>query len=588
MTTRITVKRLPALLVLLGVLVLALWGCADTNEGAAQPTHPSPQPTTSPIPTPTPLAVTAVDLEAAKRNRVAWENRYVNKYALITGEVILVEPAGDRYDVKLITGNPFASVVCKVSSAHKASVLELSVGHPVRVHGKLTDEGIIDLVVEDCTLAPERVSADDPFPQYEGVKQQIAALTVLVESPEGSGSGFLLHDGASSQVFVLTNRHVVGNYSQVKVCWPVAQRCTSSTIAKRGSEHFDVALLSIPSDSGFDQHLTTGFVQDSLLRTRYGGDWARGDVVYASGYPGGNQLGSGRLVSDPVVTEGIVSHDETARYAEARFIEHGADVQEGSSGGPLINSSGTIIGIIIGSNLFSERLELAIPMSAVIEWLQTGEEPDLTGLPRLVPTVVPTAVPTPDSGTTTTTPDGQDSTATSTPTAPPTPTRTPTPTPTPTPTLAPKVGTIENPIPFRAHAEFGQWQITVTGFVPDAFDFIAAKTPYQPDRPPPGQEYVLVLVKGTYEGSEFGEMHSDFGFYVVGDAKRIYDVTYTTMPSALSRQPAVLQGGAVEGFLAFIVPSEEVTSLSLLVVQGEYGIHILEYATKVGYFAVRD
>ena len=440
----------------------------------------------------------------------------------------------------------------------------------------------IQTEVSDPLVASSSMSLQD-------IQQRVSDLTVLIETPHGSGSGLLFYDERNDRVIALTNRHVVGTQDTVQVCWAVLQECIKQRVSFRGSDYFDVATVDIPGDSDFSQQMRIWNRDGSLDAVRFGGRWSKGDVVFASGYPGGNR--GGVSISTPVVTEGIISQEGIATYGGAHYIEHGADVEPGSSGGPLINSSGTVVGIISGTNLFAERLELAIPMDAIVEWMRTGVEPNLTVLPRVLPsaTPVPSPTPTPERVPPTATPEA---TPTSGPAPSPnptaTPTATPSPTATPTPTPAPRLGTRENPIPLQTVVEFGDWEITVTGFVPDAFELIAAADIYGlHEKPPPGQQYVFVEVMGTYKGSAFGKMSTDFGFYVVGDTNRIYDRGFVFEVNTLRDQPSVLSEGSVEGYVPFVVPSEEIDSLLLLVVQGSQGIHTLDFATATGYFAVR-
>lgn len=429
-----------------------------------------------------------------------------------------------------------------------------------------------------------------PSITFDEIQQTIADLTVLIETPDGSGSGFLFFDEERGRAIVLTNRHVVGNHD-VTVCLAVLQECTIHRGGFRGSDYFDVAAIGLSEDSAFSEQMRIWNADGSLDRVTFGGRWAKGDVVFASGYPGGNaELFS---TSRSVVTEGIIAQEGTATYEDTHYIEHGADVAPGSSGGPLFNRSGAIIGIITGSNLFAERLELAIPMDAVLEWMYTGVEPNLTTLPRILPTATPAPSPTSTTqGMPQTVPPISDATpsgdASVTPLASPSPTSTATTTPTPTPTPTPKPGSRGNPISLGAVVEFGDWEIAVTGFVPDAYAFVEAADPHGIyEKPNPDQEYVFVKVTGTYRGADFGTMDDSFGFFVVGGNNRIYEKAFLYDMNTLSDQPSVLPSGIVEGYVPFIVPSDEVDSLLLLVIQGDLGIHILEYATKTGYFSVQ-
>ena len=230
------------------------------------------------------------------------------------------------------------------------------------------------------TPGPKATSASTPEPvwqpplaQYQGTEQAVAAMTVYVETPdEGSGSGFFyprefIFPGAehNARYYVVTNWHVVGDYEEVMVCWAVTQTCVSGEVIASGGEYFDVAIVD---HDGFllndDQAL---WLEETEAQLYWGGDFRKGDVVYASGYPGGNYAETGQVVSDPVVTKGIIVSTELAMW-DHPFIEHGADVEPGSSGGPLMNNDLTIVGINTAISREHERLELAVPMYTVINW----------------------------------------------------------------------------------------------------------------------------------------------------------------------------------------------------------------------------
>ena len=102
-----------------------------------------------------PILVTAEELSSEKAsNEVAWNNRYLGKQAVISREVALIEEAGSYYDVKLRSEDPFVHIVCKIrqSDAAKAAVLALQAGQNTSVFGRVTDDGIVDIVMEDCSL----------------------------------------------------------------------------------------------------------------------------------------------------------------------------------------------------------------------------------------------------------------------------------------------------------------------------------------------------------------------------------------------------------------------------------------------------
>ena len=150
------------------VILVGVFADTDGNQspGAATqvPSDPSltdtgtPLPTVTALPTatpdPTPVPVTAGQLSRDKTdNEVMWEKKYLDKYALISGEVWSIEEAGDTYDVKL-NADFLTNVVCKMgkSSSSEDEVLRLRKGDSITVLGKVTDKGVFDIVVSDCSI----------------------------------------------------------------------------------------------------------------------------------------------------------------------------------------------------------------------------------------------------------------------------------------------------------------------------------------------------------------------------------------------------------------------------------------------------
>ncbi len=596
----IAVGSLVGLFILLVVLIGVFGG--DSNGGQANTpsaratpvpqaagTTVTPGPTAMPRPTATPIMVTANALERQhEANEVSWESKYVDKYILITGSISSITEAGSQYDVKLNTDNIWVNIVCKIGSANRPSVLELAAGEIVTVYGQITNDGIVDIVVKNCTVrAPQSTQGEeqgqlpavepttsasrptatpDIFTQYQGMAKKVAMITVYIGTPTGSGSGFLYHVSGSEEFVILTNRHVVKDHSSVEVCWALAQNCVYEQVKSRGSESFDVAVLEFTQFSGHGIDAKTlqwfaSWYESNIVEieeTR-GYRWAKGDVVYASGYPGGHKEEGSSTISDPLVTEGIIVIDGLASYRNAHFIEHGANIESGSSGGPLMNNAANIVGINTGTNLIAEQLELAVPMTSVIEWLTTGEEPNLTLTPRLLPTTTPDASLAPE------------------------PTHIPTPTATPHPTPAPKVGTRENPIPLGSSVSYPDWDVSVKGFGPNANNLIASASQYN-DPPDPGYVYVMVEVQGTYTGTSVGVMRRGLNYYMVGSSNILYEIQSGISYDGLYKHPDVLQDGTATGNLAFVVLSDEVSSLLLIISDSPLSYRRTD--ATVGYFSL--
>ena len=136
------------------------------------------------------------------------------------------------------------------------------------------------------------------------------------------GTGFLV----STNGHVVTNQHVVeGCVGDIQGSLtgeaPVTLRVVSS------DETNDLALLQAPGT-----FKDIAVIKDKAVRS--------GDSVVAIGYPF-----HGLLTSDFTVTTGIVS-SLSGILNDTRFLQISAAVQPGNSGGPLLASSGDVVGVV--------------------------------------------------------------------------------------------------------------------------------------------------------------------------------------------------------------------------------------------------
>ena len=122
---------------------------------------------------------------------------------------------------------------------------------------------------------------------------------------------------------ILTNDHVVQNCEKMRI---QPQGISVKVVAKDAKN--DLALLRLES----------GFVPASKFRTGRG--IRLGDDLVAIGYPLRGILSGG-----PVVTTGIVNAMSGANNDTSAF-QMSATVQPGSSGGPVFDSSGLLVGIV--------------------------------------------------------------------------------------------------------------------------------------------------------------------------------------------------------------------------------------------------
>lgn len=136
-----------------------------------------------------------------------------------------------------------------------------------------------------------------------------------------TGTGFVVAEGR-----LLTNQHVVANCRAVIGVFPGNRRHPLTVLAADAQR--DLALLSAPRDAG------------PALAFRDGPP-RRGDEVVTYGFPLTGILGSG-----PTLTTGDVSALTGLRDDPNTFIIS-APVQSGNSGGPLLDRSGNVIGVVV-------------------------------------------------------------------------------------------------------------------------------------------------------------------------------------------------------------------------------------------------
>jgi S1-C subfamily serine protease len=136
-----------------------------------------------------------------------------------------------------------------------------------------------------------------------------------------TGTGFVVADGK-----VLTNHHVVASCGAVQGVLSSGRRVPLSVQA--ADQRRDLALLSGPRDIG------------PVLAFR-DGPARRGDEVVTYGFPLTGLLGSG-----PTLTTGEVSA-LTGLRDDPNTMIISAPVQSGNSGGPLLDRSGNVLGVVV-------------------------------------------------------------------------------------------------------------------------------------------------------------------------------------------------------------------------------------------------
>ena len=164
-----------------------------------------------------------------------------------------------------------------------------------------------------------------------------------------SGTGFLV----SSDGYFLTDAHVVGDDKTVQVRWPDGLEAIASV--ERISKIRDVAILKANPRDRAPLALRRGPVTP-------------GDRVFAIGSPTGKNF-------EGTVSSGVISADRI--MDGLRYVQSDVTVSHGSSGGPLLNEKGEVLGLVdLGlpgegptGKMGDERLNLFTPIGDAIDFL---------------------------------------------------------------------------------------------------------------------------------------------------------------------------------------------------------------------------
>jgi putative serine protease PepD len=215
-------------------------------------------------------------------------------------------------------------------------------------------------VVRQVPVESSEPAADSssltPGQIYRQTYQGVVEITVSSpqQTPLGNqeaqaqGSGFVIDtDG-----HIVTNEHVVDNADSVSVRFWNGSTYQASVVGSDQST--DLAVIKVDAPQSILHPLTLGDSSDVRV----------GDTVVAIGSPFG---------LEETLTSGIVSAVHRQMQAPNRFtindsIQTDAAINHGNSGGPLLNSSGEVIGVnaqIAGDTGANVGIGFAIPSDTV-------------------------------------------------------------------------------------------------------------------------------------------------------------------------------------------------------------------------------
>jgi S1-C subfamily serine protease len=200
--------------------------------------------------------------------------------------------------------------------------------------------------------------------RFESIAAKVSPAVVSIEAvkppaagktrpQEESGSGVIIRGEEGKNVYALTNNHVISGAKPEQITISLADNRVFKAAQVWADPESDVAILRV--DRG--DLPTAKLGSSSKVRV---GQW-----VVAIGSP----FGLSQSVTHGIISareRGQISLGGTIRIKE--FLQTDAPINPGSSGGPLVNLDGEVIGIntaIASSNNSNSGVSFAIPIDLV-------------------------------------------------------------------------------------------------------------------------------------------------------------------------------------------------------------------------------
>jgi len=185
-----------------------------------------------------------------------------------------------------------------------------------------------------------------PAPSAKEIFKRISPAVAFIETPTGSGSGFLIQGG-----YLLTNAHVVWPYENVRVVFPDGTEFKNAHVAN-WDLIVDVAVIGPLS------------VDLPPVPLADGENLSIGSDVYLIGYPAEVEE-----FPQPTFTQGVLSRFREWEQGHITLIESDAPSIGGQSGGVLISESGKVIGMT-GYSFYRGFFAIASSISDILPLAQ--------------------------------------------------------------------------------------------------------------------------------------------------------------------------------------------------------------------------
>ena len=190
------------------------------------------------------------------------------------------------------------------------------------------------------------------FADHNIITKDILNQCVIIYGRNSLGSGCWVDPGG----YIVTNKHVVAGIFYPKVVDREWNEYGARVVAQHSE--IDIAVLKVELSSAIVP-VEIGKVENMIP----------GDTVYAIGHPIGMAW---------TITKGIISKF-VKTYDHERYIQHDAAVNPGSSGGPLFDEFGRVIGLnTLGTSMFGiDGMAFALDVRMLAEFVEKAIAEDL-------------------------------------------------------------------------------------------------------------------------------------------------------------------------------------------------------------------
>jgi len=206
---------------------------------------------------------------------------------------------------------------------------------------------------------PEPANDTVPIPDMGELTPAVTAARASVVKIEGEGCGGIVEGSGfvADDDVVVTNAHVVAGVASPKV---IDRNGVHKTTVVRFDPDLDLAILHVLNLAGKPLKLANTTVD-------------RGTAGAVMGYPGGGSFRADpAAVIDNFTALGRNIYNKGS--ASRQIYSMNADVISGNSGGPLIDKSGQVIGVVFAHSVSYQHVGYALTMPQIISQLQQAKQ----------------------------------------------------------------------------------------------------------------------------------------------------------------------------------------------------------------------